>query len=166
VADIFVSYTSDDQDWAFWIGWELKGLGHTPHLHDWEVSGGGDIMAWMESRHQEADHILCVISEIYQTKPYSEWERRTAHWAAATNRPNFALPVFIEPCNVPTMFASIKRCDLYDVSEDEARSRLKSFLIPARRPKKRQPFPKRKRSLKQVPGIKRTPKKVPRPKSA
>jgi hypothetical protein len=28
VADIFVSYTSDDRDWAFWIGQELLKLGH------------------------------------------------------------------------------------------------------------------------------------------
>lgn len=150
MADIFVSYTSSDRDWAFWIGWELEDLGHVPHLHDWEVSGGGDIMAWMETRHEKADHILCVISEEYQKKPYSEWERRTAHWAAATNRPNFALPVFVEPCNVPTMFASIKRCDLYGVSMDEARSRLKNFLIPASKPKKRQPFPGDKRQTKRA----------------
>ena len=28
VADIFVSYTSKDRGWAFWIGKELKQLGH------------------------------------------------------------------------------------------------------------------------------------------
>jgi hypothetical protein len=28
VADIFVSYTSGDRDWAFWIGQELLKLGH------------------------------------------------------------------------------------------------------------------------------------------
>jgi hypothetical protein len=32
VADIFVSYTSDDRDWAFWIGQELLKLGHEAHL--------------------------------------------------------------------------------------------------------------------------------------
>jgi hypothetical protein len=31
LADIFVSYTSSDRDWAFWIGKELQKLGHTPH---------------------------------------------------------------------------------------------------------------------------------------
>jgi hypothetical protein len=151
VADIFISYTWSDREWAYWIGWELEDLGHTPHLHDWEVSGGGDIMAWMETRHQEADHVLCIISKIYQTKPYSDWERRAAQWAAATNRPNFALPVFIEPCEVPTLFASIKRCDLYDLSEEDARSRLKKFITPARKPEERQPFPGGPLIQKQVP---------------
>ncbi len=37
MADIFVSYTSSDKDWAFWIGKELEALGHTPHVHEWEI---------------------------------------------------------------------------------------------------------------------------------
>ena len=52
MADIFVSYTSSDRDWAFWIGLELEKLGHTAHLHEWEISAGGDIPAWMEDPEQ------------------------------------------------------------------------------------------------------------------
>ena len=37
VADIFVSYTSSDRDWAFWIAKELEALGHAPHVHEWEI---------------------------------------------------------------------------------------------------------------------------------
>ena len=52
MADIFVSYTSSDRDWAFWIA---KALGHTPRVHEWEIKGGDDICAWMEERHDAAD---------------------------------------------------------------------------------------------------------------
>jgi hypothetical protein len=55
VADIFVSYTSSDRPWAEWIGQELDKLGHVPRLHDWEISAGGNIAAWMMKHHQEAD---------------------------------------------------------------------------------------------------------------
>jgi hypothetical protein len=48
VADIFISYTSSDRDWAFWIAKELEAFGHTPHVHEWEIIGGDDIYAWME----------------------------------------------------------------------------------------------------------------------
>jgi hypothetical protein len=41
MADIFVSYTSSDKSSAFWIGKELEALGHTPRIHEWEISGGG-----------------------------------------------------------------------------------------------------------------------------
>jgi mannitol/fructose-specific phosphotransferase system IIA component (Ntr-type) len=143
MADMFISYTSSDRDWAFWIGHELESLGHKPRVHDWEIPGGGDIMAWMEERHEAADHILCVISKNYFKKPYSTWERRAAQWAAATQRPGFALPVYVEPCKTPTLFAPLKRCELYGVDETVARARLTAFLDPAGKPSNRIPFPGR-----------------------
>jgi tetratricopeptide (TPR) repeat protein len=141
MADIFISYTKSDRDWAFWIGQELQELGHTPRIHEWEISGGGNIPAWMEERHHDADHILCVISKEYLTKPYSSWERLAAQWAAANDRPNFALPVFVERCEAPTLLAHIKRCDLFDLDEGEARERLKNFLAPAAKPARATDFP-------------------------
>jgi len=134
VADIFVSYTSDDRDWAFWIGQELLKLGHTPRIDAWEISAGGDIAAWMDERHDKADHILCVISEAYLGKPYASWERRAAQWAAQTERRNFALPVRIEDCKLSSLLAPIKRCDLFGIDENEARGRLIEFLKPAAKP--------------------------------
>src|SRR6516165_4506071 len=56
-ADIFVSYTSSDCDWAFWLGKELTLLGHTPHIHEWEIKGGDDIYAWMQQHIEVADHV-------------------------------------------------------------------------------------------------------------
>jgi hypothetical protein len=141
VADIFVSYTSKDRAWAEWIGQELEKLGHVVHLDAWEISGGGNIMAWMEERHDRADGILCVVSSRYFERPYSALERQGAQWAAASKRPNFLLPVFIEPCEPPTLLAPLKRCDLYDVGEDEARARLATFMAPAAKPAGPVPFP-------------------------
>ena len=92
MADIFVSYTSSDREWAFWIGHELDALGHVPHIHDWEIPAGGDIVAWMEERHQAADHILCVISAAYLSKPYSSWQRRNAQWQRSPTGKIFSFP--------------------------------------------------------------------------
>ena len=55
MADIFVRYTSDDREWAEWIGQELLKLGHAAHIDAWEIPGGGDIAAWMDERLQKAD---------------------------------------------------------------------------------------------------------------
>jgi tetratricopeptide (TPR) repeat protein len=141
VADIFVSYTSDDRDWAFWIGQELLKLGHAAHLHDWEISAGGNIMAWMEERHDEADRVLCVVSSRYLEQPYSALERLAAQWAGTSKRPNFLLPVFLEPCEPPTLFAPLKRCDLHGLNEDQARARFAAFMMPAAKPTGPIPFP-------------------------
>ena len=134
MADIFVSYTSRDRDWAFWIGQQLEKLGHTAHVHEWEIAGGGDILAWMEEHHDEASHVLCVVSEAYLKAPYSALERRAAQWAAVNKRPNFALPVFIEPCEAPTLLAVLKRCDLHGLTAEEAQAGLKAFMKPPVKP--------------------------------
>jgi tetratricopeptide (TPR) repeat protein len=141
MAEIFVSYTSSDKAWADWIGQKLEALGHTPHLHDWEISGGGNVMAWMSERADAAAHVLCVVSEKYLKAPYSSLERTAAEWAAVKKRPNFALPVFVEPCEPPVLFAPLKRCDLYGITEEEARARLTAFLTPAAKPAGPIPFP-------------------------
>jgi hypothetical protein len=133
MADIFVSYTSSDRDWAFWIGQELQRLGHVPRLQDWEVSGGGNVAEWTNERFGDADYILCVISEASLKDAYSGSEHHVAQLADMSKRPNFTLPVFIEACETPILFAPLKRCDLHGLKEDEARARLAAFIKPAER---------------------------------
>ena len=153
MADIFVSYTSSDKDWAEWIGHELIRLSHEPHLHDWEISGGGNLAEWMEKRHDEADHVLCVVSKTYLGKPYSSWERHAAQWAV--HRPNFVLPVFVEDCEPPTMFAHLKRCELFRAGDDAeaARKLLEEFLKPAQRSAAQPSFPGRAAKSEPTPSV-------------
>ncbi|WP_315837152.1 tetratricopeptide repeat protein [Bradyrhizobium prioriisuperbiae] len=126
MARIFVSYTSVDRDFAYWIGKELQALGHEPHLHDWEIRGSGDILAWMEEQIDEADHTLCVFSDDYLKARYSTLERRAALWDE--ERPGFALIVMAKPCKIPALFRHFRRCELYDVSGDAVRQRFKQFM--------------------------------------
>jgi tetratricopeptide (TPR) repeat protein len=129
VADIFISYTSSDRDWAFWIAKELEALGHEPHVHEWEIKSGDDIYAWIERRHDAADHALCVVSDEYLKAPYSTLERNAAIWQAASSRPGFVLFVAVQPCRFPTLIDHYRRCELYTaVSEAERRERLRAFM--------------------------------------
>ena len=126
--DIFVSYTTNDRDWAFWIAKELEALGHMPHIHEWEIKSGDDIYAWMEQRHDAADHVLCVVSDEYLKAPYSTLERNAALWQAAAKRPGFVLFVAVKPSGLPTLSDHVRRCELFGIPEDAARSRLREFM--------------------------------------
>jgi hypothetical protein len=64
------------------LGSTLEAIGHVPHIDAWEIPTGGDIMAWMQKRIEKADHVLCVVSEAYLSKPLASLERRAAQWAA------------------------------------------------------------------------------------
>ena len=128
MADFFVSYTSSDRDWAQWIGKQLEALGHVPHVHEWEIEGGGDIYDWMEKRLETADHVLCVVSEEYLKAPYSGLERKAALWQAASSRPGFVLFVVVKPARMPVLSDHIKRCELFGVNDATARARFRAFL--------------------------------------
>jgi TIR domain/AAA ATPase domain len=128
MADYFISYTSSDRDWAQWIGKELEALAHTPHIHEWEIKGGDDIYAWMEARHDAADHVLCVVSDEYLKAPYSTLERNAALWQAAKSRTSFVLFVVVKPCRLPTLIDHIRRCELFGVPEEAARTRFREFM--------------------------------------
>jgi hypothetical protein len=141
LADIFVSYTSSDREWAFWIAQELEKLDHAPHVHEWEISAGDNIVDWMEKRLDDADHVLCIISGADLKKDYSSWERQSGQWAAISKGTNFVMPVFIEDCEPPKLLAPFKRCELFGLGEEEARTRLTDYLKSGARPQGPMPFP-------------------------
>jgi tetratricopeptide (TPR) repeat protein len=128
VADIFVSYTSSDGEWAQWIGVELKALGHNPFVHEWEIAYGEDIVAWMEKRLDQADHVLCVVSDEYLRAPFSTMERHAGFWRMAKGKPGFVLLVVVKPCKLPSLADFYRRCELFGLPEDAARLRLKEFV--------------------------------------
>ena len=127
MADIFVSYTSADRDWAHWIAGELQALGHLPYIHEWEIKSGDDIYGWMERRFEATDHALCVVSDEYLKAPYSIIERNAALWRAA-RRPGFVLLVVVKPCRLPALSSQLRHCELFGIPEDAARLRLRDFL--------------------------------------
>jgi hypothetical protein len=133
MADIFVSYTSSDRHWAFWIGHELEALGHTPRIHEWEIKASEDIYGWMETRLDTVDYVLCVVSDEYLKAPYSTLERHAALWQAASNRPGFVLFVVVKPCKLPVLSDHFLRCELYNIVDDIARQRFHEFMTRPRR---------------------------------
>ena len=129
MADIFISYTKSDRDWAFWIAKELQVLGHEPHVHEWEVNRGDDIYSWMEQRHDAADYVLCVVSDEYLKAPYSTAERNAALWQAIDKRPGFVLLTVVGPCRLPTLADHLRRCELFGIPAHAARLRFREFML-------------------------------------
>ena len=128
VADIFISYTQAIATGRSGSPRSWRRSATSPHVHEWEIKGGDDIYAWMEQRHDAADHVLCVVSDEYLKAPYSTLERNAALWQAAAKRPGFVLFVAVKPCRLPTLSDHIRRCELFGVPEDAARLRFREFM--------------------------------------
>jgi hypothetical protein len=82
----------------------------------------------MEERHDAADRVLCVVSDAYLKAPYSTLERNAAIWQAAAKRPGFVLFVAVKPGRFPTLIDHYRRCQLYGISDDEARQLFRAFM--------------------------------------
>ena len=131
MADIFVSFTKSDRQWAHWIAQELTALDHEPHVHDWEIGPGEDIVGWMEKRHDQADYVLCVVSPDSLNEdraPFSTWERRAALWRMVKGRKGHVLLFVVNPVRLPSLIDHFRRCDLVGLKEEEARRRIAEFL--------------------------------------
>ena len=96
LADIFISYTSNDRQWAFWIADELKAFGTCP-CPRWELPGAATLFTPGRSaatcRRPRALRGLGRPSE----GPRSALERHAALWQAAAQRPGFVLLVVVKP---------------------------------------------------------------------
>jgi hypothetical protein len=139
VADIFVSFTKSDRRWAHWIAQELTALHHEPHVHDWEIGPGEDIVGWMEKRHDQADYVLCVVSPDYLNEdkaPFSTWERRAALWRMVKGQKGHVLLFVVKPVRIPSLIDHFRRCDLVGLKEQEARLRIAEFLRTPAPPEK------------------------------
>jgi hypothetical protein len=118
----------------------LEALGHKPHIHEWEIEGGDDIYAWMETRLDAAHHMLCVVSEEYLKAPYSTLERRAGLWVAAKEQPGFVLLAQIKPCRVPRLSANISRCNLVGKPRELASKQFREFIAERKRQTVKDPF--------------------------
>ncbi len=85
--------------------------------------------------------MACLVSCEYLTKVYSGWELESGLWAAVSARKNFVLPIFVGACEPPRLLAPFKRCDLYGLSEEDARGRLAGYLSSGVRPPGPMRFP-------------------------
>ncbi len=150
MADIFVSYTSSDREWAQWIALELEKLGHVAHVHEWEIKGGDDIYAWMVKRHDAADHVLCVFSDEYLRAPFSTLERNAAFWRMAKDKPGFVLVVVVKPCTLPNLADHYRRCVLFGIPKDAAQLRLRQFIEAPVKPES-VPFPGKLFAVSNIP---------------
>lgn len=142
MAKIFVSHTSADADWASWIGFVLEEMGHEAFVDTWEISGGQDIMDWMDEHMEQADHVLVVLSQANRGKIFADWERRSALWKSKGSKlDGFVLPVFIDNCEASALMTPLRACTLMGLGEQDAFDELKAFLTPAVKPASRPRFP-------------------------
>jgi hypothetical protein len=122
--NFFISYASEDQNWAEWIAWHLEKDGYTTRLQSWDFSPGRDFIHEMQESVGQAQRIIAVLSPAYAASKYAEAEWRTAFAKDPTGELRLLIPVRVATFTPPGLLATRVYIDLVGLDEAVAAEKL------------------------------------------
>lgn len=140
--DFFISFSSEDKDWAEWIAWILKNAGYKiTKQSDFKLSD--NFIINMEKSIQNSDYTLALFSEEYLKSVFTQME-----WTAALIKQKL-IPIRIKECEIPCIISPLISIDFVKLSEDAAKAHLLVSIEQLKKPvffpaseKERPDFPK------------------------
>ena len=146
--DFFISHAGSGGEWAQWIGQQLEGAGYSVELDVWDWAAGTNFVDAMAHALERADRVLAIYTDDYFARRYPQAEH-TAAFASGK-----IVPVRVEDCTVPELYAPLVRIELAGLDEATARSQLLSRIKgPAGRPASPVNFPSRPTALPAKGGV-------------
>jgi len=140
--DFFVSYATDDTQWAEWIGWVLEEEGYSSVLQEWDFRPGSNFVLEMDRAVSSSRHTMPLLSPAYLSSHYTHPEWAAAFAQDPTGEKRKLIPVRVEECVIEGLLSQIVYIDLVGRSEEEARDKLLQSLSGNRmRPDTRPGFP-------------------------
>jgi TIR domain/NB-ARC domain len=136
-ADFFVSYTGADEAWSTWIGEVLEAAGQSVRLQAWDSPTGENFVAWISKQLGAVHRTIAVCSTAYFESPWC-----TQEWTSAL-ADRTVVPLRVEACEIPKVFATITYADLFGVDDVEAKRRVFEALGLAKRARVSDGFPGR-----------------------
>src|SRR4051812_21191211 len=96
--DFFISYTSDDKDWAEWIYYELQAVGYSLLMQAADFHTGNNFVLSMDDALQRAARVILVLSDSFMDAVYTqpEWAAKFADDPRGLRRS--LLPVMVHKC--------------------------------------------------------------------
>jgi len=149
--DFFISYNSNDRDWAEWIAWQLEENGYTTFLQAWDFSAGTNFVQKMQQAILETKRTIAVLSANYMKAKFTHPEWQAAFAKDPTGEKGLLLPIRVRDGNIEGLLPQIVFIDLVDISENEAKKRLLGGLSQKRGPSQPPPFPGKPRTITEQP---------------
>lgn len=140
--DFFISYNSDDKQWAEWIAFKLEEVGCSTVIQAWDFRPGGDFVMEMQNAATGTKKTIAVLSDHYLNAEYTqpEWGNAFARDPKGVDRT--LIPVRVAKCKPTGLLTTRIYCDLVGLSEDDARDKLIDAVDENRaKPESSPPFP-------------------------
>jgi TIR domain len=129
--DFFISYTQSDRRWAEWIAWHLEEAGHRVLVQAWDFVAGSNWQAGMQIGVSRSDRTIALLSPAYLRSVYGQQEWQAAQAADPLGFARKLIPIRIADCIRPGLLSGIVSFDLFDLTADDARRRLRAEIHTA-----------------------------------
>jgi len=131
-ADVFISYASEDEDWAEWIGWVLEEEGYKVILQKWDFRPGSNFILQMHQASRSCRHTMPLLSPAFISAHYTHSE-----WAAAlaedpTGETHKLIPIRVRECVMDGLLRPIVYVDLVGEDEHTAKEKVVSSILGER----------------------------------
>lgn len=111
MAIIFISYSSKDKDIARKISSDLKALGHTPWLDEWEIKVGDCIQTKIDDGLDKCDYLILLLSDDSVNSGWVDKEWKSVYSKEIKSRRTYVLPVLLSNCEIPRILETKKYAD-------------------------------------------------------
>jgi len=111
MARIFISHSSNNKEFVRRLSEDLRALGHSPWLDEWQIKVGDCIVSSIQAGLQESDYIIVVLSPAAVASGWVEREWKDAYWTEVTAGRKIVLPVLLTDCEVPNLIRTKKYAD-------------------------------------------------------
>lgn len=111
MARIFLSHSSEDREFAGILARDLKKVGHTPWLDEWDIRVGDEITQKIAKGLDECDFVIVILTPNAIASKWVEREWMTAYWTEVEARKIVVLPVLLKDCDIPLFLKTKKYAD-------------------------------------------------------
>lgn len=122
--DFFISYNSNDKDWATWIAGVLEENHYTTFIQVWDILPGHNFINKMDTATKECDRTIAVLSKNYIDAKFTHAEWQTAFREDPCSEERKLIPVRIDDFDIDGLLGSIVYIDLIGKEEEDAKKEL------------------------------------------
>jgi TIR domain/WD domain, G-beta repeat len=126
--DFFIAYAQPDRPWAEWIAWDLEDVGYRVLVQAWDFVAGSNWQAGMQDGVCRSGRTIALLSPAYLRSVYGQQEWQAAQAADPRGFERKLLPIRIADCERPGLLAAVVSFDLFGLTEDAARRRLREQI--------------------------------------
>jgi hypothetical protein len=111
MARIFLSHSSEDKEFVRRLFEDLRTLGHSPWLDEWQIKVGDCIVSSIQDGLNSSDYIIVVLSPAAVASGWVEREWKDAYWTEVSAGRTIVLPVLLSDCEIPSLIRTKKYAD-------------------------------------------------------